>query len=184
MSHKKRSTVLMHRPQLRLAQLVDRAGGISRDAAIAQAEHFVEELRAPSLKAIDEVIERLEKLCARKPARTPLDLAEICRGADDIITLAGMFAVPALPQIAKKLCDLACAFKSLRIDAVEPIAVHVRALRLLSPSSNKAAPEVVSAITAELNKVAEHFNVRAPEESEDWLIEYPGDVSASSVDSR
>jgi len=174
-ANKGHATVITHRPEIRLMRLARRKGGLSREEAVAQAEQYVEELRGISMTSIDNLIAGLEALCAASEKHQFIDLREVRRRTDQIINLAGTFSLQTLVTIAKMLSDIASAFELRSIGEIEPITVHVSALRLLSPSAPPVPSQIEEAVLGELGKVARHFGVTPQVEVEDWLVEYVDD---------
>lgn len=168
---RKKATVIMHRPSLRLTQLINRSGGLARDVAISQAQGLVDERRSPSLEAVDALIAELEDLCDAGRATRTIVLTDVLRRADAIINLAETFAIDGLVSAAKNLCDMCNAFLERGIDEFEPVWVHVRALRLLFPADGDVPAAVQEAVLSELSKVSEHFDVSAQVEPDDWAAE-------------
>lgn len=168
---RRRSPVLFHRPRLRLSQLVRRRGGISRELAIERALAAIEELRAQSLERLDELVGALEDLSTVCSPRAG-NPCNICLLADEIISIAVTFSLSDVAHVAKMLCDLAVAFRERGVVEVEPIVVHVRALRLLLSADTQLSPSSRTGMLSELMKISHHFGITPQEEPEDWLIEY------------
>lgn len=162
---RKSQPVIRHIPQSRLTTLVNRPGGMWREKAIAEAERRVEELRGPSMDALDEEIELLEAIATDFVDRPRERLMDVRRAADHIITLAGTFGLLSLNEAAKRLCDLAIAFANRDTMDRDSIAVHLRAVRLFGPKSAVVSADAALVILAELRKVLEHFDVAIPDES-------------------
>lgn len=131
-----------------LAALVERPGGLPRGLAIIEGRRRLEAQRAPALAVIGGLIETLESLAAAPHAH----LREIRRAADQVIALAALYGLDALAGAARMLCDLALALDARKAVHDDAIAVHVRALRLLSADASGA-----SRILAELDRVQAHL---------------------------
>jgi hypothetical protein len=145
-------------PDTRLAALVGRPGGRSREMAIAQADQQVELLREDYAKIVDELIGQLETDAARRDRPPAESLATLQRSADRIITLGGSFNMLFLVEAAKRLCDLTETFARLGIVDQGSVAVHVHAIRLFGPLSPAIPPEAAADLLAELHKVYQHFS--------------------------
>src|ERR1700722_4055452 len=131
-------------PDTRLAALISRPGGRSRDLAIAQANQQVELLREPYANIIDELIKQLEVDAARRD-QPPLEHLMALQGsADRLITLGGSFNLLFLVEAAKRLCDLTATFVRLGIVDQGSIAVHIHAIRLFGPLSQAIPPEAAA----------------------------------------
>ncbi len=140
------------RPVNRLAELVARPGGLLRPMAIARAQARLEAQRGPAMRAIGIIIATLEDMLSAPLAAG--NLRDICRVADRLISLAGLYGMPGLAEGGKRLCDLAAAFIASGDIHAGSLRVHVRALRLLAMD----AP--AQGVLAELDKVLAHFGAR------------------------
>ena len=76
---------------------------------------------------------------------------------------ATTFELTALAEACKRLCDLAQAFLERGAGDYEPIAVHIRAIRLLSPRTDCVSPQAAETILGQLNKVLVHYKVARPD---------------------
>ena len=130
-----------------LAALLERPGGLPRSLAIIEGQRQLEAQRGPALAVIGGLIETLEGLAA-----TPAHLPDIRRAADQVIALATLYGLDALAQAGRMLCDLVLGLEARQAVHGDAIAVHVRALRLLSADAAKA-PRVLD----ELGRVQSHL---------------------------
>ncbi|HEY0105062.1 MAG TPA: hypothetical protein VGB91_03190 [Rhizomicrobium sp.] len=148
-------------PRTRLSELAARAGGMPRDLAIESAKASLETMRGESTLEIARSIGELEKIVAAPAAAAKLgrgQLTSVLRVTDQIVSLAGMFDLTGLDVAARSLCDVADGLLNRGMDDLEPVAVHVQALRLMASSGAALPPEGVATILGELAKVVAHFN--------------------------
>ena len=136
-------------PLTRLTSLVNRPGGATRDAAIAEASRRVENCRAASIYGIDSLIASLDGA----------DLKALRRTADSIISLGLTYDLTALAEACKRLGDLAQAFIDRDTCESEPIVVHIRAIHLLNPKTARLSAEAADTILGQLDKVLQHYKV-------------------------
>lgn len=144
-------------PGNRLTALVARPGGTQRDKAIAEAAARVESHRRPTLAQIDALIGALEQAVAARGRICAAELEQIGQFADRIVSLALLFELESLAEAAMRLCDLGFAFAARGQIECDPIAVHVRALRLLGPGGARLAGAEEQDILAGLRRLLDHF---------------------------
>lgn len=143
----------------RLAQLIDRPGGKTAEQALEQASALVEELRDTCVQAILSAVARLEALVA---AAGPVVLTDVQAAAtltltDRVITLAATYGYHAMDAAGRSLADVVNAMGDRRAVRLEPIKVHVRAMRLLAPCAPHN-PAIATVLASELTKVRAHLN--------------------------
>jgi len=150
-------------PKTRLAELLEQPGGVDRDAAVAEAVRAIETMREDCSEAIGRTISRIEGILERQKAGKLAAGAtrEILSHADRIVTLAGTYGYAQLDAVARSLCDVIAALESAGSNAAEPIAVHVKALRLLAPGGTAPQPAESERMLSELGKVLAHFRALA-----------------------
>ncbi len=118
----------------RLRALLYAPGGVSRDDALGAARQNVESLRRDFVKAIPAEIAALESMLdSDKKTITKDELEAMLRRAGQILTLSGTFGFGMLDLVVKRFCDLALGMLEKNIDKVAPVAVHLRAMRLVCP---------------------------------------------------
>ena len=152
---------MIHFPKTRLSELAQRAGGISRDDAVAGAMQQMESSRGESDDVIETTIAALEAIgltARRKRLCSRAQLLEILQHGDQLVTLAGMFAYGPLGIASRSLCDMADGMMHAGSHDIAPILVHMQAIRMMAPRSAKLAPEEVDKVLAELARVLAHFN--------------------------
>ena len=152
---------MIHFPKTRLSELVQRAGGISRDDAVEGAMQQMESLRGESDDVIETTIAALEAIgqaALKKGKCSPEQMREILQHGDQMVTLAGTFGYGPLGIASRSLCDMADGLIHAGSDDVAPILVHVQAIRMMAPRSAALPPEAVDKVLAELTRVLTHFN--------------------------
>lgn len=144
----------------RLRALLYAPGGISRDDALGAARQNVESLRRDFVKAIPAEIAALEgMLDAGKTTITKDELDAMLRRAGQILTLSGTFGFSLLDQVVKRFCDLALGMIEMDIDKVAPVAVHLRAMRLVCPGGVALNVMEAERILKSLEDVQEHLGI-------------------------
>ncbi|MBV9046538.1 MAG: hypothetical protein JO167_12360 [Alphaproteobacteria bacterium] len=148
-------------PKIRLAELVARGGGISRDQAVEGAMKTLEDMRGKADLEIQRSIAAMETIVGAHKS-DPLDvdkMTAILRHADQIVTLAGTFCYEELDVAAKSLCDITDGLLRIGQHDHKPIAVHVHTLRLLAPGAPASlSPEHAHILLGELAKVSAYLN--------------------------
>ena len=61
------------------------------------------------------------------------ELEAMLRRAGQILTLSGTFGFGLLDDVVKRFCDLAMGMIDKNIEQTAPVAVHLRAMRLVCP---------------------------------------------------
>jgi hypothetical protein len=148
-------------PTSKLHLMVDRPGGKQRDSAIAEAARKLDEQRLPALKAMEGMIGDLEAATRGREALAPDELDHISRIADQIISHSTTYGLESLVRVGKGLCDLIGLFSKLGAMQMEPVLVHVLALRLFISSEKLQGPPP-EAILEDLQKVAAHVAGKLP----------------------
>ncbi len=134
------------RPSNRLASPVAYPGGLARTIAAARAARRGAALRRPVMRAIDILIATLERMAASELPLVGGELPTIRRMTGQLVSLALTYDLDALAEAGMTLCDLLAAFARSGARHREPIAVHVRALKLLAP------PQPATGVPSELNR--------------------------------
>jgi len=163
-----RRNVRISDPENKLRTLVNQPGGLSREDAIASAEQRIEQMREQILDIITTMI---GELCDAMQQRvTPSDIGEIHRILDRIIALSGPFRLRPLAQSAMNLTDLLRAMEDRSCIAIEPIIVHVEAIKLLGPHAVPLSDDGVSDILTGLDDVLRHFHIEVVPNRLDGLL--------------
>lgn len=140
----------------RLRQLLYAPGGVSREEALGAATQNVEMLREEFVGAIPLEIAALEEIlnAAAKRTISKDELDAMLRRAGQLLTLSGTFGFDLLDRVVKRFCDLAMGMVENNIDKTAPIAVHLRAMRLVCPGN----PELSAAEADHMLKSLEHVH--------------------------
>jgi hypothetical protein len=122
-------TVKYHRPRYAMAQKLRRGPGVAVPEAVRRAEANVEAMREELLAELGAGIDALETLL-RPPGQGPGLIQAAYDQTQLLIAVAGACGLDGAASAAHGLCELLDRMSRGRFEA-EPIAVHVRALRLL-----------------------------------------------------
>ncbi len=147
--------VRVSKPSPTLTALVNRPGGMLRDAAIARGQAALEVQREPARKALLLLIAALDVMA--QGAVSANQLRELQRLTDQVISLASLFGMMPLEGAGKRLSELLSVLQAKGLAHGEAIAVHVRAMRLFA-----AAGEQAPGVMEELDRVLAHFGASAP----------------------
>jgi hypothetical protein len=147
-------------PETRLAKLAARFGGIARDEAVEKAKEYIESMRGEGDQAIAEIMGEIETILATaKGGKLATEqMKALLRWADQVVTLAGTFDYAALGRVMKSLCDVADGLIRAGLEDAAPIAVHVRAMRLVAPGSTALTGTQIDTVLAELAKILTHYD--------------------------
>ncbi|HXZ68655.1 MAG TPA: GAF domain-containing protein [Alphaproteobacteria bacterium] len=151
-------------PINRLAQLVLNNGGKTLDEAVAGARARLEEIKHIAFEGIEGAIAALEKLVteAGEDGFTELQMEDVLSYTDRLLTLTDAFELHALERVSQSLADLALGLNAAGIRAPQPIAVHVRAARLLAPTSPPIAEDERQRLLDELKRLVARFLYNSP----------------------
>jgi hypothetical protein len=140
----------------RLRQLLYAPGGMSRQEALGSATQNVEMLREEFVGAIPLEIAALEEIlnAAGKKTISKDELDAMLRRAGQLLTLSGTFGFDLLDRVVKRFCDLAMGMAENNLDKTAPIAVHLRAMRLVCPGN----PELSAVEADHMLKSLEHVH--------------------------
>jgi hypothetical protein len=152
-------SVKRHMPKSSLAEKAARPGGVTVDRAVAAAMENLEELRDESEQVLLDAVAALEALVAGTPrgALSEHAFAEVEAAGSRILSLAGMFEMPALLRAARSLCDLIARLSEIANHDVSGIVVHVQAMRLFAPHADPLATEEKAKVFEGLTRVLEHY---------------------------
>ena len=156
---KPKSRTIVHTRHSRLAELLDRPGGMGRQQAIAQATQNVEAMRGTFMKTLAGLIDRLCQVA--EPGRAPdaSRLAELEALANQVITLSDTYGFLHLTEATMRLCDLIVALAGRNIMLEDALALHVQAVRLFSPANAPMTDEAANVVLQELRRVLTHFKI-------------------------
>lgn len=126
-------TVITHnRRRSRLAEMIDKPGGISIGVALSQAQANIDERRAPSLNAVTEMIQDLLAIACPTSLEDNFErLVEAYRGTNAIIDVAGPFDLGDLCEAAGHLCNLIDAAPAGELFDWRIVTVHAQAMQML-----------------------------------------------------
>jgi hypothetical protein len=145
----------------RLRALLYAPGGISRDEALGVARQNVEALRRDFVKAIPAEIAALEEMIGPdKQTITKEELDAMLIRAGQILTLSGTYGFSLLDQVVKRFCDLALGMIEKDLDMVAPVAVHLRAMRLVCPGGVALNTMEADHILKSLEDVQAHLGIK------------------------
>lgn len=155
----------------RITDLIRRPGGITRSQAIKAARTDVERLREDMVKRVPDEIAGLEAIAgeAKGDYISAADLERMFAGAERLLVLAGTFGLATLDAVVKKFCDLAAGMIENGITSVAPVAVHLRAMRLVCPGAPALSERETAALLSQLARVHAHLGLsaHAPPEDDD-----------------
>jgi hypothetical protein len=146
----------------RLRQLLYAPGGVSREEALGAATQNVETLRTEFVAAIPLEIAALETIlhAAGKTRISGDELDAMLRRAGQLLTLSGTFGFDLLDRVVKRFCDLAMGMKEKNIDKTAPVAVHLRAMRLVCPGGAELGEEEARHMLVSLEHVHAHLGIK------------------------
>lgn len=150
----------------RLGDLLSAEGGVTRDDAVAEATRLVEGGRGTVDSDICDEIAALEALVAKHAREScPVSEAEMqvmLHHAACILTLTGTFGFYALDGVVKSFCDLLQGMALRKLRSLEPIRVHVRAMRLFAPGAPALSRDEAGQILGELGRIVIHLGCERP----------------------
>ncbi|MET0295164.1 MAG: hypothetical protein ABW042_09120 [Phenylobacterium sp.] len=111
----------------RLADQIDRPGGMTAKLAIERVDGELSKERPKSRQVVGETIGLMEGLCRVQTA--PMD--EVYDAATAVIDVAGLFDERTLCDAAYSLCELTDRLRTQDKVDWKSVAVHVEALRLI-----------------------------------------------------
>ena len=92
------------------------------------------------------------------------------RKAGSLLVLTGTFGFEVLDAIAKSFCDLLSGMILKDMHAIEPIAVHVRAMRLCAPGGGGLGYDEARQILTELGRTLSHLGCERQLGADEWLL--------------
>lgn len=145
----------------RLAVLLKKPGGVTREQALQDASGRVEKLRARFVEAVPKEITALEAMLAVYGPSVPAEgLEALLNRAGQILTLSGTFNLDTLDVVVKRFCDFAIAMLDQKIDAAAaPLHVHLRAMRLVSPGAPSISAGEIEHMMSGLARVHSHYGI-------------------------
>lgn len=151
------STARFTVPKQRLAQLLRTPGGLPAEEALKAAQANLQELRAPCLTELQELLEAGDAIFARIGADyDDAGLADLYETAVKGIGLGEVSGVANVDVALNSFCDLLDHLRTHQRYDREAVGVHLRAWRLLM---NAELPEEgARAVLLGLHKVSALYN--------------------------
>jgi hypothetical protein len=143
----------------RLARAMDAPGGITVADALARAAHNIELVRGECLAALDEKIAEIDAVVARERF-TANDMTRVYVLANQILGEAGVFGLTELSEAGRSLCELTANWSEGGIP-VEPMQVHVAAMKSLRHPDVAGAPAMRQALLGGLRAVTAKLSAQA-----------------------
>jgi hypothetical protein len=146
-------------PKIRLQEMLNRPGGISREDALSGAIENIRSISGEGDQQIEDAIVKIEAIAisVAKAQFSPQELKAVLELADHIVTLAGTFGYSSLDRTTKGLCDIADGLLQTGRGDAAPVLVHVRAVRLFAPSASALSEEEANKVLAELEKIKKFY---------------------------
>jgi hypothetical protein len=121
----------------RLGELLRRPGGIGKEEAVAVALQNVDELRDDYVKTIPAEMDVMDAIIANAGTKkiSASDIQKLLQRAECLLVLSGTFGYPILDAVLKSFCDLCAGMIENDIGSIEPLKVHLGAMRLVSPDA-------------------------------------------------
>ena len=138
----------------RLAKTVVARGGMSKAEAMQSAQAAVEQVREPTIVAIDENLREIYALGDQLKGGSDEEALQrmyVC--ANRVVAMGGVFGLGELGQAAYSLCELVSRFQTLERFQWQMIRVHLDGLRLLRNPGDHAAA-IRQEVLAGLRQVA------------------------------
>ena len=155
------TTSQLHFPPNRLAELLARAHGRSRQEAIQGGTMALESQRPAAMAALETLIAGLEA-----GPLTRSRMTKIARDADRIVTLSLYFGLFPLADAARRLWDVTVLLEGRGAFDAAALDVQIRALRLFAPGSplldDAQAAMVLGRIAALAAHVSHHCDGHLP----------------------
>ena len=140
----------------RLAKSMSAKGGMSASEALSRAQAAVNEIREPTIAAIDANLKEIYGLGEQLKAGGAFDeeaLQQMYICANRVVAMGGVFGLGELGKAAYSLCELVSRFQTLERFQWQMVQVHLDGLRLLrTPGDHPAA--IRDEVLAGLRQVA------------------------------
>jgi len=155
MSH---AVVKIHIAENRLGPLVMKGRQKSRNQAIREAQANLKEIEPQTDRGIEEAISEAEQILAECGGKLTVESIEsILDRIDRVVSLAGAYERVLLCRAAQWMGELGAAMVSRPDEALAPVAVHLRAVRMFSTHKSGPPPEGAGDILEGLAKVRRRF---------------------------
>lgn len=149
--------VRTHRVENRLAKAVSTAGGMTIEDALEQAAQAVEHVREECMDALDAKIAEIDAVTKSGKA----DVARVYALANEILNEAGVFGLSELSEAGRSLCELTSNCRDRASSDMEPIRVHVVAMKSLRRTEVAADTAMRSAVIEGLRALTAKFSASA-----------------------
>ena len=126
----------------RLAKNALGGGGMTAAEALKSAHAAVEQVRDPTLAAIDENLREIYALAETLKTAAEFDEASLQRMyvcSNQVVATGGVFGLAELGQAAYSLCELVSRFQTLERFQAKLVQVHIDGLRLLRAPADHSA---------------------------------------------
>jgi hypothetical protein len=158
------STARFTVPKQRLAELMRKPGGVPAEEALKAAAENLQELRAPCLAELQDLLEAADATFARIGAGfDDAGLAELYETAVKGIGLGEVSGVASIDLALNSFCDLLDHLRTNQRYDREAVGVHLRAWRLLMSADLPA--EGCQAVLSGLHKVSALYSAPRPAEA-------------------
>jgi hypothetical protein len=148
-------------PKLNLSKLIRMPGGRAVKDAVEAAQLNLEPLRPECAAELElQLVAAEQTLAGMGQEFDDEALLGLYRGAVRGIGLGERAQIRGVDTVLNSLCDLLDHLRSQRRFAREPVAVHLRAWRLLTTTS--LPEESIRAVLDGLIKVSAHYGEAAP----------------------
>ena len=140
-----------------------RPGGVARDSAVAEAAGVAEGLKDQLTAALVHEVETLPEKAGPGTGSISRDgAAELAKSAAVIFNLAGTYRYFDLQTVAASLMDTLGVMRERNLDCLEPLVVHMRAAKLLSPAAAALSRQNAALLIDQLKSVVQHLKTPDP----------------------
>ena len=139
----------------RLAQLVNRPGGLTVDEAVSSAEQSIVGLRDRGLATIADTFRAMQAIAGEQTSFDEQRCRRLYQMSNSLVGVAGVFGKGGLGEVALSLCTLLEFALLTRHWDGDAIRLHLDSLRLLS--CNDVSEVEVTTINAALRQVVERL---------------------------
>jgi hypothetical protein len=155
-------SVRFHLPKRSLAQLLKTPGGLPVADAVERATKNLGALAGACVAEVGSVIERAEALMANRPCGFDEGfLTEFYGLVNPLIGVSSVCGLGAIDVALHSMCDLLDHLKTSGRWDVEPMQVHVQALKLLLHTESSQNADQTEAVLSGLRKVSQRYASQA-----------------------
>ncbi|MCI3132089.1 hypothetical protein [Phenylobacterium aquaticum] len=143
------SVVKKYHVKPRLAEMIQKAGGLHVGEAIKRGQAVIDEHREEFLSEIDAAMAAMDALAAQ----ADYDIEEMYKASTRVISACAVLTDESLAQASRSLCDL--IDRASETGKINPLSVqvHLASMRMLHRS--EASPDERAQILEGLTKVVE-----------------------------